>query len=97
MKKFIRDYINSKYAIMNKFGCNDDYPLKPLTGKKWAVNGDEGIFFLSIWDDDGEKLDYAVAKKNGEPLIYKNRDYSMIIAIDCVKIAFLFRNDNIMR
>ena len=42
--------------------------------------------------EEGKKVDAVVVKKGGEPMIYKTKDYTMVVAIDCVKIGFIFRN-----
>ena len=48
--------------------------------------------FLCYWTDEGKKIDAVVVKKSGTPMIYKTKDYTMVVAIDCVKIGFIFRN-----
>lgn len=96
MKKVIDAYINSKNSIMNQFGCTDDFPIKPVIKSRWAVSGEEGIFFFNCWDDKNQKTTFAIAKKDGDPMIYKSREYSLIVAIDCIKIAFVCKNTNMI-
>lgn len=57
-----------------------------------AVREDEDFTFLCYWTDEGKKIDAVVVKKSGTPMIYKTKDYTMVVAIDCVKIGFIFRN-----
>ena len=45
-----------------------------------------------LFSYDPEKVDAVIVKKGGEPMIYKTKDYTMVVAIDCVKIGFVFRN-----
>jgi len=92
MSSVVEEYIEVKEDIKKYFGCPNDYFIKPLVNHDWSVYGDEGIFFLTYWDDDEKKTTAMVVKKDNKPLIYKAKDYTMVIALDCVKIAFILKN-----
>jgi hypothetical protein len=94
MKKELNGYMNSKGSIFKQFGCPDDFLLNAMPNRKWVVSGEEGFHFLSYWDDKNNKNDFTVARKDGEPMIFHDKEYTMIIAIDCIKIAFVFKNTN---
>ena len=38
-------------------------------------------------------MDAVIVKKNGIPMVYQKKEYTMVVAIDCVKIAFVFQNN----
>jgi hypothetical protein len=96
MKKEIDTYINAKNSIFKQFGCPADFLLSPMTTRKWAFSGENGLYFLSTWDEKNTKNDFTVVRKDGEPMIFRTKGYTMIIAIDCIKIAFLFKNTNML-
>jgi len=92
MKAEIEQFINSKKTLMQMFKCRDDYFIKSLVDLEWALRTDEGVTFLTYWNDSNNKVNLVVTRKNGNPQIYKNGQYTLIIAIDCIKIAFLLEN-----
>ncbi len=94
MQKEIQSYLRAKNNILMKFGCKQDYPIKPMINVKWMISGDDGVFFLTYWDENNERKDFAIAKSDGSPMIFETKDYSMVVAIDCIKIAFVFKNIN---
>lgn len=88
----ILGFERSKKRVMDYFGCEGDFFVKPLLELEWAVWQDEDFTFLCYWTEKGKKVDAVVVKKNGVPMIYRMNDYTMVVAIDCVKIGFIFRN-----
>jgi len=94
-KDFLKSYVTSKNELMTHFKCDEDFFIKPMEGIKWAVKTEEDFSFLFYWTSEEKKQTAVIVKKNGEPMIYKTNDYTMVIAIDCVKIAFVFSNKNI--
>ena len=94
MSKVIKDYIKSQKALKRYFDCQEDYLIKELTTHKWQIIPQEGIVFLQYWNDDNNKAKAVVVNKNEKPLIYATEEYTMVIAIDCIKIAFVFSNVN---
>ncbi|MCL2565206.1 MAG: hypothetical protein FWE24_05270 [Defluviitaleaceae bacterium] len=92
MKSLISEFIDSKEKLLRSFGCDDDYHIESRLGLNWEIIEDDGVFFLSCWENIGNKTTSVIVKKNDEPLLYESADYTMVIAIDCIKIAFIFNN-----
>ena len=92
-KEPVLEFERSKKRVAAYFGCDGDFFLKPLLGLEWAVRQDEDFTFLSYWTEEGKKVDAVVVKKSGSPMIYRTKDYTMVVAIDCVKIGFIFCNE----
>ena len=93
-KDFLKNYISSKKELMEHFKCEDDFFIKPLENLKWAVKSEDDFNFLIYWNETGKKHTAVIVKKNGNAMIYKASKYTMVIAIDCVKTAFIFSNNN---
>ncbi len=92
-KEPVLEFERSKKRVAAYFGCDGDFFLKPLLGLEWAVRQDEDFTFLSYWTEEGKKVDAVVVKRSGSPMIYKTKEYTMVVAIDCVKIGFIFCNE----
>ena len=90
----LKNYISAKKELMDYFKCEDDFFIKPFENLKWAVKSDDDFNFLIYWNDSGKKHTAVIVKKNGSAMIFKANKYTMVIAIDCVKTAFIFSNDN---
>lgn len=88
----VQDYIQSTKRVFDFFGENGDFFLKPVLEFEWTIRKEEDFYFLCYWNEQGKKIEAVVVKKNGEPMVYKTKDYTMVVAIDCVKIGFIFRN-----
>lgn len=93
-RNYIKTYINAKNELMQYFDCDDDFFIKALDGCKWMIKNDDDFSFLMYWTEDKKRHDAVVVKKNGSPMVFKAGRYTMVIAIDCVKIAFIFENEN---
>lgn len=96
MGHIVDDFMNAKKSLLWHFNCQDDYYIKALPDVRWRVKEEDDIFFLSFLDDKKNASHAVIVKKDGKPLIYAAEDYTMVIAIDCVKIAFIFKNTNKM-
>ena len=79
---------------MKHFKCDDDFFIKPLESLKWAVKEEDDFSFLIYWTSEDKRNTAVIVKKNGSSMIYKADTYTMVIAIDCVKTAFIFSNEN---
>jgi|GEM_PF-530622 len=90
---YLKTYINAKKELMKFFGCADDFFIKAFDGCKWMIKNDEDFSFLIYWGKDEKRHDAVIVKKNGSPMLFKAGKYTMVIAIDCVKIAFIFENE----
>lgn len=86
------EFEQARKKINSYFGCDGDFFVKPLMDLEWAVKDDGDFAFLSYWTTEGKKVDAVIVKKGGDPMIYKTKEYTMVVAIDCVKIGFIFRN-----
>lgn len=95
-KDLVLKFIQSADELTKHFGCEGDFFLKPLTNLEWAIRDEEDFHFLSYWGEDGKKIEAVVVRKNGEPLIFREKSYTMVVAIDCVKIGFIFKSDKEM-
>ena len=93
-KDFLKNDIASKKELMKHFLVDDDFFIKPLESLKWAVKEEDDFSFLIYWENDNKRKTAVIVKKNGNSMIYKADTYTMVIAIDCVKTAFIFSNAN---
>ncbi len=89
----INEFIDAKERLLNFFGCSDNYFLKPLLKSRWTVVEENGYHFLNFVESN-DSNSAIIVKREGTPLIYDMGEYTLIIAIDCVKIGFMFRNSN---
>jgi hypothetical protein len=93
-KDYLETYIDAKKELMRYFNCTDDFYVKAFDRYKWMIKDDDDFSFLRYWTDDEKRHDAVIVKKNGSPMIFKAGKYTMVVAIDCVKIAFIFENEN---
>ncbi len=91
---FLENYINSKKQLMEYFKCDGDFFIKPLENLKWSIKNDGDFNFLMYWTEDLKRHSAVITKKNGNPMVYKVEEYTMVVAIDCIKTAFIFSNSN---
>ncbi len=89
----VMDFVQTRKRMNQYFGCEGDFFIKPLLTLEWAIRQDEDFSFLCYWTEEGKRVDAVVVKKGGAPMIYRTKDYTMVVAIDCVKIGFIFRNE----
>jgi len=94
MQDPVKDYTRALASLRKYFACDQDFFIRPLTEYNWLIQTNEGISILSYWKDDTARTDAVIVNKDGAPLVYEAKDYTMVVAIDCVKIAFLFANKN---
>lgn len=91
-KDVVQDFMLTRKKINDYFKCEGDFFLNPLLDFEWTIRQEEDFYFLCYWTSDGKKVEAVVVKKGGEPMIYKTKEYTMVVAIDCVKLGFIFRN-----
>lgn len=89
----VMEFVQARKRIDHYFGCKGDFFVKPLPDFEWAVRQEEDFTFLCYWTKEGKKVDAVVVKQGGQPMIYKTKEYTMVVAIDCVRIGFIFRNE----
>lgn len=88
----IQEYLEKRKHIMDYFKCDGDFFIKPLLDAQWFIRRDDDFYILSYWDGTKPRANAVIVKKAGQPLIFETKGHTMVIAIDCVKIAFLFEN-----
>ncbi len=93
MGETVMKYMQSKDRLMKYFGCKENYFIKPLPNAEWQIEDSNDFPILSYSVNGEPKIDALICKKNGKPLIFSTKGYTMVIAIECIKIAFVFKND----
>lgn len=97
MDELISEYIKVKKSLFDSFNCTEDYFIKNLKQLKWIISSVDDWYIVSYWEKKSDKeikTDVVIVKKNGEPQVFETKEYTMIIGIQCVKIAFIFYNCN---
>lgn len=92
----VENYVSSCSDVLKFFGCSDNYFIKPLLDSKWSIKANDDFQILSYIDSNKKAADAVIVKKSGEPMIFAKDKYTLIVAIDCVKIAFIFENSNMI-
>ncbi|MCI8629868.1 MAG: hypothetical protein HFE57_10335 [Firmicutes bacterium] len=87
----VQEWIQTQNEVLQFFQCEGEFFIKPLD-YEWTIRHTEDFYFLSYWIRKNKRVDAVIVKKNGLPMVYRKREYTMVVAIDCVKIAFVFRN-----
>lgn len=85
--------MDAQKTVLNTFQCEGDFFVKPLLDFEWMVREVEDFYFLTYWTAEDKKVEAVVVKKNSEPMVYQAETYTMVVAIDCVKIGFIFGNE----
>jgi len=93
MRKAVPEFIAARNNLFRFFSCSEQFPVRTMTNAEWAVHEDSGICFLTIFEGDSRE-DYVVSQKNDAPMVFNTSGYTMVVAIDCVKTAFVMKNDN---
>ena len=93
MSKPVPEYIMARDNLFRFFGCPDAYPIRTATNAEWAIREDSGICFLTLFEGE-RRADFVVAQKDDEALVFKTKEYTMAVAIDCIKTAFVLKNAN---
>ncbi len=89
----INKYIELEKNIKKRFNIDDNVYIKSMLDTKWKIRNDNGIHFLSLIN--GEKLvEQVIVNKDGKPNMTNYKNTTCVVAIDCVKIAFLLLEEN---
>ena len=96
MSDAVTKYFAAEDALYRAFGCDEKYPLRVAQLCKWQIKRDVSTYFLALMEDTNKATEFVVVQKDGKPLIYNADGYSMIIAIDCVKMAFILDDGKVM-
>ncbi len=78
--------------IFREFEVESKYFLCVLDESEWELIAQDEITLVKYRRDNEEKTS-LVTQKGEKPFIVEKNGYTMIIAIDCIKIAFIFNND----
>ncbi len=89
----VDDFIQAQKVIFNAFELGKDYHIKIFTDNKWTLNDFEDGQILRYWVKEDRFEDCVIVKENGESIIRQYDKYSIVIALDCVKTAFLFETN----
>jgi len=93
MRQELSTYINAKNKLLKLFGCEGDLPVRVLTDVTWRIAESDGMSFLHYrHEGSDEELVSVIINKDGEPWITMQEDTSLIVAIDCVRFAFILDN-----
>ena len=92
MEDFIQNYLQSKDTLFSTFGCKEQYFVRTMLNLRWTIKFDEDTYILTYWENEKKPSHAIIIKKDGKPCIYRSAEHTMIIGIDCVKIAFILSN-----
>lgn len=93
MEKLLKRYVESQSKLLKSFDSDTDYFIKNVSDYNWRVKEIDGMFFLTYWKDGGKLNECVIVKKNNQPIIVRKSDYTMIVVIECIKIAVILKND----
>ncbi len=93
MSDILTNFVSARKKLLDVFKCKDDFPIKVFLEHRWNITDQEGVIFVNYYIDNVERNSAVVVKKSGSPLIYKYASYTMVIAIDCIKFAYIFKNE----
>ncbi len=91
MNKQIENFKNADNDLFLKFGIENKYFVSIRDNSSWSIINDDELYFVTF-EEEGKTKTNLVVKKSEKPLIFEKDGYTMIIAIDCIKIAFVFKN-----
>ena len=94
MSDHVTNYISAAEKLAAAFKCGAEFPFRLCLGEKWRLNEADGSFFLSLENGGGKADVFVAVKANGKPLRYRYGRYIMVVAIDCVKTAFILDDKN---
>ena len=77
-------YVDARLELLGVFDCPQEYPIRPATDQDWRIEEAEGFFILHYGDQSA-----VIVRQDRKPLIGRAGGYALVIAIDCVKMAFL--------
>ena len=94
MEGSVQNYLQAKQGLFSHFGCNEQYFVRDLLDLKWTIKMDADTYILTYWEKANKPTYAIIIKKDGKPCVYRSDKHTMIIGIDCVKIAFLLSNEH---
>lgn len=88
----VKNFITLKKDLKSYFNCEEEYFYKIITDYEWHIKENENIYILNYWKNSEPINECVLVKKEGKPLIYQGKDYTLLIGIECIKIAFIVKN-----
>lgn len=92
MNNKVNDFKTANNDIFLKFGVENKYFLSVLDECNWEIINDTDISIVK-YVLNGESKTNLIVKKDDKPFVISKDGYTMVVAIDCIKIAFLFKDD----
>jgi hypothetical protein len=89
MRHQINTLLKTQKQLMKYFNCPNEYFIKPLADTPWEIVGSEDMKILT-YEHNNTTYNAVIVRNNGKYMIYRSRGYVCVVAIDCVKIAFIF-------
>ncbi|MCL2462109.1 MAG: hypothetical protein FWF44_05535 [Defluviitaleaceae bacterium] len=89
MDSVVTQYFAAYRDLLWHFNCRQEYYIKGMIGYNWEIIYDDETFFLEYWQGAGRRARCLVVLQGEWPLIYLEKDYAMVVAIDCVKLGFV--------
>jgi hypothetical protein len=90
----VTDFIQAKSNLLKLFNCDDSFYIKPEIDAKWHLRELDGTCFISYGKEAEKPTEAVVTRKNGEFYIIEKAEYTMVVCIECVKIALILKNSN---
>jgi hypothetical protein len=78
------------------FGIKEDFFVKPCIDKKWKLELSEELPLLKFGNGDEYEQTCVIVKKGNKPIIVRKKRFTLVLALDCVKICFIFDNSKHM-
>jgi hypothetical protein len=94
MDNTVASFVQAKNDLLKLFNCDDNFYIKPEVDAKWSLRELEGTCFVSYGKDGTKPTDAVVTRKNGDFYIVEKAEYTMVVCIECVKIALILKNSN---
>jgi hypothetical protein len=89
MRGAVQSLIKAQSKLMKAFGCPNEYLVKPMVDCPWHITGTGDMPVLSYVHKE-QKHNAVIVRQNGRPMVYRSGGFALVVAIDCVKIAFFF-------
>ncbi|MCL2873988.1 MAG: hypothetical protein FWE29_03555 [Defluviitaleaceae bacterium] len=93
-QKSVENFVKAASSVKQYFDANIKYVLKPMLDVYWRTWSMDDVQFLTYWSDDVQKTDVLIVKEDSKQLMFEKEDYTMIVGIECIKVALIFKNSN---
>jgi len=94
MRHELSAYIDANTKLLKLFGCESALPIRVLTNVEWRIQENEGVSFLHYrHKGTDDELVSVIINKDSEPWVTPLSDVSLVVAIDCIRFAFILNNE----